>query len=120
MPFYVRHISPFHLSDGRPQCEVEDEREVVANTTLTNVLRQLSSLVLSAEDIFEELHDSFVSISDRTQTLQSRVEAVRGKVEEFKNTDTPIRKYYMCPDVPAVSVKAQSLFFYFIAFSSSG
>ena len=92
MPFYLRHISPLRLDAGRSRCDVEDECEAVANSTLTGVLHQLSSLVLAAEDIFEELHDSFVAISDRTQSLQSRVEAVRGKVEEFKNTDTPIRK----------------------------
>ncbi|KAF0305089.1 Wiskott-Aldrich syndrome protein family member 3 [Amphibalanus amphitrite] len=93
MPFYLRHISPLQLCDGRPlpgQGDGGDESCAAANAALAAALRQLSSLVLAAEDIFEELHDSFVAVSDRAQALRNRVEVVRRKVVQLKNTDTPI------------------------------
>ncbi|XP_043243745.1 proline-rich protein 36-like [Amphibalanus amphitrite] len=99
MPFYLRHISPLQLCDGRPlpgQGDGGDESCAAANAALTTALHQLSSLVLAAEDIFEELHDSFVTVSDRAQVLRNRVEVVRRKVVQLKNTDTPIPESDLC------------------------
>ncbi|XP_043203463.1 wiskott-Aldrich syndrome protein family member 3-like, partial [Amphibalanus amphitrite] len=99
MPFYLRHVSPLQLCDGRPlpgQGDGGDESCAAANAALATVLRQLSSLVLAAEDIFEELHDSFVAVSDRAQALRNRVEVVRRKVVQLKNADTPIPESDLC------------------------
>ena len=100
MPFYVRQISPLRRADDRPRPEqsaVGDDCDAAANAALTGALRQLSSLALAAEDIFQELHDGFVAVSERAEALRSRVEGVRRKVHHFRSTDTPIRE---CPELP--------------------
>ncbi|XP_037083586.1 Nance-Horan syndrome protein-like, partial [Pollicipes pollicipes] len=79
MPFYQRCVSPAYLSNAPLKESIDDEREAIINTTLSGVLRQLASLVLHAEDIFQDLQKDFVVIFDRAEALQTRVKEVQEK-----------------------------------------
>jgi WAS protein family, member 3 len=57
MPLTTRSISPVDLSIHRLPASVQnDELACVANGTLANLIRQLSSLSHHAEQIFTDIH----------------------------------------------------------------
>jgi hypothetical protein len=57
-----------------------DELECVANGTMANLIRQLSSLSSHAEQIFREVHHETVKLDHKTNTLFLRVERLSHKV----------------------------------------
>lgn len=61
----------------------ESEFDAVTNRTLSNALRQLASLMLIANDIFEELHAELQSFGGRTVQLAVRVGRLVERVDAF-------------------------------------
>lgn len=99
MPFVQRVIEPKYLSrtslwdaDGKPIVS-DDELEAVANSTLTNALRQLASLVLIANDIFTELSGHLEKITERSEKLKIKIGVVEEKVTAYDPKKVPVRKY---------------------------
>lgn len=68
------------------------EFEAVTNLTLSNALRQLASLVLIANDIFNELHGELQQVGDRAKGIKGRVERLGRLVEEFDPKLVAVRK----------------------------
>ncbi|XP_017768837.1 PREDICTED: Nance-Horan syndrome protein isoform X1 [Nicrophorus vespilloides] len=89
MPFVQRVIEPKYLSrtslfdaDGKPLVD-DGELEAVTNNTLSNALRQLASLVLVANDIFNDLGGQLKGITERSQRLGAKLSNVEKKVADF-------------------------------------
>lgn len=68
------------------------EFEAVTNLTLSNALRQLASLVLIANDIFNELHGELQAVGERARGIKGRVERLGRTVEEFDPKLVAVRK----------------------------
>ncbi|XP_054258359.1 mucin-2-like [Macrosteles quadrilineatus] len=82
MPFVQRVVQPKFLSrinlhddGGKPKIK-DGELEAVTNFTLSSALRQLASVVLIANDIFEGLNKQLEDVCCRTAKLRTRIAAV--------------------------------------------
>ncbi|KAK9754829.1 hypothetical protein QE152_g1001 [Popillia japonica] len=98
MPFVQRIIEPKYLSrtslwdvDGNPRV-TDGEHEAVTNNTLSNALRQLASLLLAANDIFNELKVELRGIAQRSEKLKSRINFVEDKVAAYDPKKVTVRK----------------------------
>eukprot|EP00106_Octopus_bimaculoides_P004034 XP_014771476.1 PREDICTED: wiskott-Aldrich syndrome protein family member 3-like [Octopus bimaculoides] len=113
MPLIKRIVEPVHVSNVGVHPGVRNELECVANNTLANTIRQLSSLSKHAEDLFTELFSEASSVYNRLNHLQSRMEDVHRKVKQLDATveevslqDIHLRKPYrsnIAPDQQVVS-----------------
>ncbi|KAK6644765.1 hypothetical protein RUM43_001038 [Polyplax serrata] len=99
MPIISRTIEPKYLSrkslfDENGRSLVNDfELEAIANNTLTNVLRQLASLVLVANDIFEDLAKQLQDVYERSCKLKVTISQVEDKILECDPKRVTVRKY---------------------------
>ncbi|XP_037909270.1 wiskott-Aldrich syndrome protein family member 3 isoform X2 [Hermetia illucens] len=88
MPLPKRQIEPVHVA--RSVYNRDDiqptELETVTNTTLTNIIRQLSSLSKHAEDIFGELARHVGNLADGANSLQARIDRLSIKVTQLDST----------------------------------
>lgn len=98
MPFIQRIVEPKYLSrttlwdnDGKPIIN-DDELTAVTNSTLANALRQLASLVLVANDIFQDLNGHLQKINDRSEKLKVKISIVDDKVKQYDPKKVPVRK----------------------------
>ncbi|XP_071055598.1 uncharacterized protein [Onthophagus taurus] len=90
MPFVQRVVEPKHLArstslwtdDGRPRVS-DCELQAVTNSTLSNALRQLASLVLATEDIFAQLGGDLQQIARRSQRLKEKMGLIEEKLATF-------------------------------------
>lgn len=64
-----------------------DDFTTIANCTLANILRQLASVVLVADEILSDLGSELQSIRDRSVNIQKRIVGVEKSLE---NVDTTI------------------------------
>lgn len=89
MPLPKRLIEPIHVArsgyTGEGISETT-ELETVTNTTLTNIIRQLSSLSKHSEDLFGELARAAGHLSERTNSLQARIDRLAIKVTQLDST----------------------------------
>lgn len=99
MPFVQRAVEPKFLSrtslrdeNGRPRV-TDEELQAVTNCTLSNALRQLASLVLLAEDIFNDLTCQLQGITERSKAAQEKIEKINQIVEKYDPKKVPVRKY---------------------------
>ncbi|XP_055386479.1 actin-binding protein WASF2 isoform X2 [Condylostylus longicornis] len=108
MPLPKRSIEPVHVARSVYQRDElqPTELETVTNTTLTNIIRQLSSLSKHAEDIFGELRRDVGNIADRANSLQARIDRLAIKVtqldstvEEVPLTDIQLKKAFKSANI---------------------
>lgn len=103
MPFIQRIIEPVFVS--RPSehersihttnnnntsnkhipCDNE-EFTTIANCTLSNVVRQLASVVLIADEIMTELNGELQIIRSRTEKIKERINNVGRSLEDIDST----------------------------------
>ncbi|CAF1262310.1 unnamed protein product, partial [Rotaria sordida] len=83
MPFNKRTIEPINLSQVKVPNDIQNELECVANHTLANIIRQLSSLSAHAQDLFDELITDVGHIFQRTEALHGRIERLKFKVTQL-------------------------------------
>jgi WAS protein family, member 3 len=84
MPLSKRVIEPTFVARSvyqRP--ELANDLETVTNITLTNIMRQLSSLARHSEDLFGELARETNNMADRANSLQSRIDRLSIKVTQL-------------------------------------
>uniref|UniRef100_A0AC34QNH0 Wiskott-Aldrich syndrome protein family member n=1 Tax=Panagrolaimus sp. JU765 TaxID=591449 RepID=A0AC34QNH0_9BILA len=73
MPLTTRSISPVNISVGRlPKGLQQDELECVANGSLANLIRQMSSLSHHAHDIFSDIHAKILDVDRRIEKIHER------------------------------------------------
>lgn len=98
MPFIQQVINPVNLS--RPDTASEryrdatdsgDEFGYFVNYTLSNVLRQLASVLAVADGIFHDLNNELGSIRTRTEKVKRQIVDVDKALEEYDLE--VIRKY---------------------------
>ncbi|RZF44145.1 hypothetical protein LSTR_LSTR003785 [Laodelphax striatellus] len=89
MPFVQRVVQPVQLSrvllhdeQGRPRVK-DGELEAVTNHTLSSALRQLASVVLLADEIFQDLGKILGDVTERSKRLRVRIAAVDERVSHF-------------------------------------
>lgn len=86
MPLPKRIIEPvFVARSGYSREDINEsiELETVTNTTLTNIIRQLSSLSKHSEDLFGELAREAGQLSERSNSLQARIDRLAIKVTQL-------------------------------------
>lgn len=102
MPFIQRIIEPVFLSRPTQQSTREestnqitnetkqniqyDDFHSVANSTLANVLRQLGSVVLIADEILCDLGNELQAIRNRSDNIQKRIIGVEKSLENIDST----------------------------------
>lgn len=89
MPLPKRIIEPIFVARSaynRENQNVPTELETVTNTTLTNIIRQLSSLSKHSEDLFGELTREAGQLSERSNSLQARIDRLAIKVTQLDST----------------------------------
>uniref|UniRef100_A0A0N5A4W7 Wiskott-Aldrich syndrome protein family member n=1 Tax=Parastrongyloides trichosuri TaxID=131310 RepID=A0A0N5A4W7_PARTI len=88
MPIVKRSVSPVNVSSHRLAPSIKkDELECVANGTLANLIRQLSSLSKQAEQIFSDIYHETVKIDHKASTLTQRVDKLKGKIDNYEGND---------------------------------
>lgn len=87
MPFIQRIIGPVYVSRGEVDKSVTNELECVTNSTLANIIRQLSSLSQHAEDMFADLYRETNNFFQRATDLNNRVEHLTMKVTQLNPTE---------------------------------
>lgn len=89
MPLPKRIIEPVFVARSvypREDINEPTELETVTNTTLTNIIRQLSSLSKHSEDLFGELAREAGHLSERSNSLQARIDRLAIKVTQLDST----------------------------------
>ena len=95
MPFPLRPISPTHLSKSEIPSDMDNPLEYITNTTLTQAMRQLASLLRQADDLFQDLGDRCNNINLSTNRINMRVTKLREKVEKYNPRKEKLRKIEM-------------------------
>ncbi|XP_038223243.1 uncharacterized threonine-rich GPI-anchored glycoprotein PJ4664.02 isoform X2 [Zerene cesonia] len=96
MPFVERVVEPKFLSrtslrdETGKQKVTDEELQAVTNCTLSNALRQLASLVLLAEDIFNELTLQLEGITERSKVAQVKIGKISELVENYDPKKVPV------------------------------
>lgn len=87
MPLPKRLVQPVYVARSvYVREELPAELETVTNTTLTNIVRQLSSLSKHAEDLFGELTRDAGNLAERANSLQARIDRLAIKVTQLDST----------------------------------
>jgi len=94
MPLVLRTVEPKYLSRQVVTAK-DDELEAVTNNTLSNVLRQLASLVLLASEIFEGLAEGLQTVHLRSCSLRTTIDRVETKLAEYNPRTVTVRKYFL-------------------------
>ena len=83
MPFRKRTVEPICLSRVQVPREIPNELECVANHTLANIIRQLSSLSTHSQDVFDEIVNDVEHVFQRTEALHGRIERLKLRVAQL-------------------------------------
>ena len=88
MPFQKRLVEPTDVCRGALPADttLPSELEAVTNGTLSNVVRQLSSLSRHAEDMFGELFREAERLAHRSNGLQLRIDSLADRVTRLDST----------------------------------
>ena len=88
MPLQKRLVEPTAVCRGTLPADttLPGELEAVTNGTLSNVVRQLSSLSRHAEDMFGELFREAERLAHRSNGLQQRIDSLADRVTRLDST----------------------------------
>ncbi|KAK6031038.1 hypothetical protein OSTOST_02805 [Ostertagia ostertagi] len=88
MPLIKRAVSPVNVSRVKIPPEVTNgELQYVANSTLANLIRQLSSISKHAEHIFGEIYLEAMKLDHKSNTLEKRITNLTEKVSKLDSTN---------------------------------
>ncbi|CAD5208328.1 unnamed protein product [Bursaphelenchus xylophilus] len=83
MPISLRVVEPVNVSLDRLGVErTRDELQCVANGTLANLVRQLSSLSQHGEQIFTDMHDEVAKVNQKLDEIAIRTARLNDKVHQ--------------------------------------
>ena len=83
MPLVKRQIQPVYVSRVKLEKGLVDEFECVSVSTLSGIIRQISSLAKYSEDVFDEILHEAKSIQMRATSLQGRISGLAEKVTQL-------------------------------------
>src|SRR5688500_1750916 len=102
MPLVHRTVTPVKLSSAKLNLSKADsEFYAVNNGSLVNTLRQLSSLMSHAGDIFAQISIVAGQVGIRIQNIKLRLDELEAKVELFDPKLVPVRKYNFILFIPS-------------------
>ncbi|CAF5040647.1 unnamed protein product, partial [Rotaria sp. Silwood1] len=104
MPFNKRTVEPIYLSQVQVPNDISNELECVANHTFANIIRQLSSLSVHAQDFFDELITDAGHIFQRTEALHGRIERLKLKVTQLDSNVEEVTIQEVSNRKPFVSI----------------
>lgn len=87
MPLPKHTVQPVKISQVAVPNGVDNELEFVANATLCNLMRQMSSIGQLATNMFEELTTELSSLAERTMRLQNRLATLQEDVQTMQKGD---------------------------------
>ncbi|ETN73712.1 hypothetical protein NECAME_00801 [Necator americanus] len=88
MPLIKRSISPVDVSRVKIPPEVTNgELQYIANSSLANLIRQLSSISKHAEHIFGEIYLEAMKLDHKSNTLEKRIANLTEKVAKLDSTN---------------------------------
>ncbi|VDM84568.1 unnamed protein product, partial [Strongylus vulgaris] len=88
MPLIKRAVSPVDVSRVKIPPEVTNgELQYVANSSLANLIRQLSSISKHAEHIFGEIYLEAMKLDHKSNTLEKRIANLTEKVSKLDSTN---------------------------------
>ena len=85
MPFIKHFIEPINIAE----CKVPNEKnefECLSNSTLSNIIRQLSSIGEHANSLFSELIQDSANMNNRTKVIIEKIENLKRKFVLLNNT----------------------------------
>lgn len=110
MPLEQRVISPIDVARGCFNTgavghvpNIPDELECVTNGTLSNIIRQLSSMSKYAEDLFGCLLSEIGTLVQRSSNLQERINVLTDHVERLDASNDPVERGNFQPIIPLVT-----------------
>lgn len=74
------------VSKAKTTTTTHDDFTSIANCTLANILRQLASVVLVADEILSDLGNELQTIRDRSNNIQKRIVGVEKSLENIDET----------------------------------
>ena len=85
MPFVQRKSNPIRISkvELNRDLTIRDELECIANHTLCGVIQQLSNLNHHASDLFNELSNEAISLTNRTKNLRTKVNEMKERYKKW-------------------------------------
>ena len=91
MPLNFYEVKPSDIAQTSVSLAKEtNELECLANATLANLIRQLSSLGQHATSIFTELTRDAQQITTRSQNLHQRIEKLKSKLPQMSSSDEQV------------------------------
>ena len=96
MPLEERVLQPICVTRGIIDDQkniynlLPNELECFTNGTLANIIKQLSSLSMHAEDLFASILQDAVNLNTRTRTLQQKLNNLAVKVTQLDSTNEDI------------------------------
>ncbi|KAG5672074.1 hypothetical protein PVAND_002233 [Polypedilum vanderplanki] len=95
MPFVQRQVEPKYISRSSASnkknnnCGLkssaplrDNELEAITNLTLSNAMRQLSSLLALSKEIFSELNKELEMVGERSSRIKTRLATLNSKIED--------------------------------------
>ena len=83
MPLIKREIQPAYVSRVKLQKGLVNEFECVSVSTLSGIVRQISSLAKYSEDVFDEIIAEADGLNKRATSLQVRISGLATKVTQL-------------------------------------
>ncbi|XP_054002056.1 mucin-4 isoform X1 [Hylaeus anthracinus] len=103
MPFVLRKVEPRYLRRGHVPAgsaaqdwPVGAELEAVANGAFTTSLKQLASLLTTAEDIFADLTADLTAVAGRSSRLRLRIDKVEERLATVDPKKVPVPESDIC------------------------
>ena len=94
MPFVIRQIKPIYIARQQPTSSSaqykhdgsaplkDNELERITNLTLSNAMRQLSSLLTLSKEIFTELNKELELVSERSVRIKQKLNVLQARVDD--------------------------------------
>jgi hypothetical protein len=113
MPLNAHVIEPVNISNSKIPPGEPNSLECIANLTLANVIRQLSSLGKHAADVFNEIASDTAKLTERSLVLNQRIENLRrkcAKLDYNKDSSEPLSEAIQIKPFKSVKLLDELLF----------
>ncbi|ELT89009.1 hypothetical protein CAPTEDRAFT_95562 [Capitella teleta] len=92
MPLVHRQIEPVRINRTHVDTKDQFDLNIVSNNALTSLMKQMSSLVQHAEDMFNGLSEECRTVLYRAERLQSKVTVLTSNVGKLDAKTVIVRK----------------------------
>lgn len=100
MPFIKQTVFPVYVSESPVPAAETNELEYVSNATLSNIIRQISSVGFHTNLMFDELIQDAQKLNKRCQSLSDRIENLKLKYERNNFENDTLAKFDVHDEKP--------------------